>query len=65
MTWSKYKGYSIEMILKEEPSFLVWLHNNTQFELGNELLEEAEGYTADMQELHQELQGHSDPEFYK
>lgn len=52
LNFSKFKGQSVAMVMKEEPSFLVWLHNNVpQFELGSDLLEEAEGHRDDDYEI--------------
>lgn len=42
MPFGKYAGESIADILDCDPNYLVWIHNNTQFELGHELLDEAE-----------------------
>lgn len=42
LTFGKWKGASIDELLLDDPQYLVWLHNNTEFELGHELLEEAE-----------------------
>ena len=43
ISFGKYKGESIADILEIDPQYLVWLHNNSSFfELGCELLEEAE-----------------------
>lgn len=43
MTFGKYKGESIQDILDVDAQYLVWLHNNSDFELSAELLDEAEG----------------------
>jgi hypothetical protein len=40
--FGKYKAETIQDILDNDPQYLVWLHENTDFELGHELLEEAE-----------------------
>jgi hypothetical protein len=42
MPFGKYRGWSIEMLLESNAAYLVWLHNNTDFELCDDLLEEAE-----------------------
>lgn len=42
MPFGKYRGETIQDILDVDPNYLVWVHNNTDFELGYELLEEAE-----------------------
>lgn len=42
MPFGKYVGQSIADILDCDSNYLVWLHNNTQFELGHQLLDEAE-----------------------
>lgn len=42
-TWGKYKGFSIAEIIDTEPSYLEWLCNNTDFELGHILMDEVEG----------------------
>lgn len=77
MPFGKWKGETIEHLLVDDPQYLVWLHKNTEFELGHELLEEAEeggkpnhefkGYTRRelLKELKAECEGLSDPEFYK
>lgn len=44
LAFGKYSGQSIAEILKEDPQYLVWLHENVErFELSAELLDEAEG----------------------
>lgn len=40
--FGRYKAETIQDILDNDPQYLVWLHENTDFELGHELLEEAE-----------------------
>jgi hypothetical protein len=51
LTFGKYKGYSIADIMFDDPQYLSWLHNNSEFfELGYELLEEAEGAYKDAAE---------------
>lgn len=42
MPFGKYRGETIQDILDCDPNYLVWAHNNTDFELGHELLELAE-----------------------
>lgn len=43
MTFGKYKGETVGDVLYYNSPYLVWLHNNSDFfELGDELLEEAE-----------------------
>ncbi len=43
IAFGKYKGESIGDLIEINPQYLVWLHNNNDFfELGYELLEEAE-----------------------
>lgn len=42
MTFGKYRGDRIQDILDNDPHYLVWCHENTDFELDHELLEEAE-----------------------
>lgn len=46
MKFGKYEGNDIETIIEEwcDAQYLVWLHNNTDFELSAELLEECEGW---------------------
>lgn len=40
--FGRYKGYSVDDILDADPGYLVWLTENTDFELGYDLLDEAE-----------------------
>ena len=42
LQFGKWKGSTIDELLLDAPDYLVWLHENTDFELGCELLEEAE-----------------------
>lgn len=42
LQFGKWKGSTIDELLLDAPDYLVWLHENTDFELGHELLEEAE-----------------------
>jgi len=43
MQFGKYSGTSIKEILEHDPTYLKWLHENTDFELHADLLELAEG----------------------
>lgn len=44
MTFGKWKGRTIDEVLFDEPTYLVWMHNTLDnFELSAELLDEAEG----------------------
>jgi hypothetical protein len=52
MTYGKFRGRTIGEILEEEPSYLLWLHTNSDtFELHYTLLEEAEGDLRDESDL--------------
>lgn len=42
LRFGKYAGETIQDVLDNDPLYLVWLHENTDFELGYELLELAE-----------------------
>lgn len=42
MTFGRYRGDTVQDILDNDPHYLVWVHSNTDFELGHELLEQAE-----------------------
>lgn len=42
MPFGQYKGLTIDTILFRRPQYLVWLVNNTDFDLDHKLLEEAE-----------------------
>jgi hypothetical protein len=42
MPFGKYKGMTIDDILADDAGYLLWLHNNTDFELSAELLFAAE-----------------------
>lgn len=42
MTFGKRKGYSIEDLIEADPQYLVWLVNNTDFDLDHKLVDEAE-----------------------
>jgi len=42
LQFGKWKGSTIDELLLDAPDYLVWLHENTDFELGCELLDEAE-----------------------
>lgn len=42
MPFGQYKGETIANIMADRPDYLAWLHNNTDFELGWQLLEEVE-----------------------
>lgn len=42
MTFGKYEGTDIQEILDNDPLYLVWLQENTEFDLHYTLLEEAE-----------------------
>ena len=43
LAFGKYKGESIADVMEENPQYLVWLHNNSEyFELHADLLEECE-----------------------
>lgn len=48
MAFGKYRGESVGDILEVDPGYLLWLHKNTYFELGSELLEAAERENADL-----------------
>jgi|GEM_PF-3387004 len=40
--FGRYKRETVQDVLDNDPQYLVWLHENTDFELSYELLEEAE-----------------------
>lgn len=42
LTFGKYQGDTIDDVLLDDPGYLVWLHNNTDFELNDVLLDAAE-----------------------
>lgn len=42
LQFGKWKGSTIDELLLDAPDYLVWLHETTDFELGCELLDEAE-----------------------
>ncbi len=56
LTFGKWKGSSIDELLLDDPQYLLWLAENTEFDLHYSLVEEAEemlkgnhefsGYTA-------------------
>ena len=41
LKFGKYKMYSIEEILQVDPQYLVWLADNTAFDLDHKLYDEA------------------------
>jgi uncharacterized protein (DUF3820 family) len=43
LAFGKYKGESLQEIIDNDPQYLLWLHNNTDFELSAELLDLVEG----------------------
>ena len=58
MTWGKYKGFSIAEIIENEPGYLEWLCENTEFELDHKLMDEVEGAyvnAAFEAEIHKEI----------
>jgi hypothetical protein len=42
MPFGKYKGETIADLLFDDPAYLEWLHNNTDFELHADLLDEVQ-----------------------
>lgn len=42
MPFGKYKDISIGDLIYAKPGYLLWLHNNTDFELHADLLDEVE-----------------------
>lgn len=44
MLFGKYKGNTIDSILENNPSYLVWLDENTAFKVPNKQLNEARKY---------------------
>ena len=40
--FGKHEGLTAREILDEEPGYIVWLHNNTNHEIEESLLEEAD-----------------------
>ena len=42
MTFGKYRGFTVGTLLDNKPSYLLWLCDKTDFELGSDLMDEAE-----------------------
>lgn len=47
MTFGKYKDFSINEITEVDPKYLLWLHDNTDFELHADLYDEITGSVSD------------------
>lgn len=46
LNWSKYKNWTIQMVLDHDPQFLVWAQNKVPwFDLDHKILDEAENST--------------------